>query len=234
MTTTISILNGNQLPSAFITIEALARVHEIVRQSDKEVGWMGQMVQEVDDKGMISLTLFNPYVPRQEVSGATTDIDADDIAKYALSVDNPDLIKWWGHSHVNMGVSPSGTDITTFNELVENDPDNPFVMTIHNKSHVTHCNIYLGKGLYINDADLHIDWDDEEMVESVAKELKDNVRDKVYVTPKFNQANGNYSGKSPSKRKSKRSGSGSNRKQLSHTTQQQRNVASNTVGFGYS
>lgn len=232
--TTISILNGNQLPSAFITIEALARVHEIVRQSDKEVGWMGQMIQEVDDKGMISLTLFNPYVPRQEVSGATTDIDAEGVAEYALSVKKPELIKWWGHSHVNMGVSPSGTDITTFNEHIEHDPDTPFVMTIHNKDNATYCNIYLGRGLYINDAGLHIDWNDSKMVKSVAKELKANVRDKVYVTPKFNQANGYNSGNTPSKRKSKRSGSRSNRKQLSHTTQQQRNVARNSVGFGYS
>ena len=231
--TTISILNGAQLPDCYITIDAMARVHEIVRQSDKEVGWMGQMIRRVNDNGMISLTLFNPYVPRQEVSGATTDIDAEGVAEYALAVKQPELIKWWGHSHVRMGTSPSGTDITTFNEHIEADPDNPFVMTIHNKDHETHCNIYLGGGLYINDAPLYVDWNNPKMVKSVEEELEANVREKVYGYVKPATPNGNSPGKPTSKGKGKRGRGRGNRKQLSVATQQERNAASNAMGFGF-
>lgn len=231
--TTISILNSSTIPEAYITLEALGRVNEIVRQSDKEVGWMGQMIRQEHKSGLITLTLFNPYVPRQIVSAATTDIDADGVAEYALAVKQPELIKWWGHSHVNMGITPSGTDMTTFHEHIENDPDNPFVMTIHNKERLTYCNIYIGGGLFVEDAALHVDWDDPEMVKSVEKELKANVTEKVYVTPKPNKANGYHTGGKTSKGKGKRSGSRSNRKQSSEPTKQERNAASNFVGFGF-
>ena len=231
--TTVTVLNERAIPDLFITLPALGKVHEIVRQSPKEVGWMGQMVREVDDKGLISLTLFNPYCPRQEVSGATTDIDAEGVAEYALAVKQPELIKWWGHSHVKMGVSPSGTDMTTFHEHIEHDPDVPFVMSIHNQMHETYCNIYIGGGVYAENVPLHIDWDNGDTVKEVAEELKLNVREKVYAIPKSPQTNGYNSGKPSGKGKGKRNRSGGNRKQSSVPTQQERNVIDNAVGFGF-
>jgi hypothetical protein len=191
------------------------------------------MIRHEDKKGLISLTLFNPYCPRQEVSGATTDIDAEGIADYALAVKQPELIKWWGHSHVNMDVSPSGTDMTTFHEHVENDYENPFIMTIHNKSHKTYCNIYLGHGMYAEDVSLHIDWDNPKMVKQVKKELKANVREKKYVAPKPSPANGYYTGNKIGNNNSQRGGSGGNRLQLSSTALAVRNAARNLVGFGF-
>ncbi len=231
--TTVTVLNQLAIPEAFITIDAMAKVTEIVRQSTKEVGWMGQMVREEHDNGMISLTLFNPYCPRQEVSGATTDLDADAVGEYALSVKQPELIKWWGHSHVNMCVDPSTTDMTTFYEHIEDDPDNPFVMTIHNKQHDSYCNIYLGGGVFAEAVSLHIDWQNPKVVKEVKAELKLNVREKKYVGAKLTKANGYRTSKKAGKGKGKRSGSGGNREQPSVATLQERNAICNLMGFGF-
>lgn len=229
--TTISLLCEDAVPHIFITVPAMSRVHEIVRQSKKEVGWMGQMIAGECTNDMKSLTLFNPYCPRQEVSGATTDIDAEGVAEYALKVKQPELIKWWGHSHVKMGVNPSGTDIETFEEHVEFDPDNPFVMTIHNKMGESYCNVYLGRGVYAKDVPLHIDWADAKMIKSVEKELKENVREKTYV--KSIATNGYRPGTTISHGKGKRGGNRGNGKSHSVGSKQERNAERNFLGFGF-
>lgn len=239
--THVKVLNENMIPQAFISAEAMARIREYVSQSPKEIGGMGQVQPTLHSNGMISLMLYNPYVPRQEVSGATTDLDPDgpgSFAEWAMKLEHPELVKWWWHSHVNMGTTPSGTDIKTFYEHIENDPDGRFVMTVHNKDHDDYCNIYLGAGMYAEEVPLTVHYPAMEgMKEDVAAELKANVREKIYAAgyqhsgAGFNAPNVHHSREIVSAGTGKRAGRGSGGQQLSDTALEERNVERNSMGL---
>lgn len=225
------------IPKVYITLEAMAKVREYVSQCDVEIGWMGCVRKEQDEEtGEITLTLYDAYAPSQEVSGATTDLDATGVAEYAMQTENPQDIRWWGHSHVNMGTSPSGTDMITFKEHVENLPryDDYFVMSIHNKRFETTCHLYVGNGMYLKDVPIIIDYGVDVSAE-VADEIKSNLRRKVMpkvTTGGAKNARLTKTNRSSTKRKagagkSTRTGSGSDRKSSGHDSSKNGNVERN-------
>lgn len=233
MTTKIEVLYPSYLPTVMISVAAMAKVQQYVAQSEKEVGWMGQMDISEGANGSPLYTLENPYAPAQEVSHATTDLDADGPGSFAdwfVKLGCPENVKWWGHSHVHMGVNPSGTDLKTFIEHTEHDPDNPFVMTIHNKRGEIYTNIYLGHGVYIEDGSIRINYGSPEIEKLVAEELLANVREKTYGVG-FNAPNGSNTNKQTGKGKGKRAGSGSNRKSRNKPASKERNAKRNAVGL---
>jgi hypothetical protein len=228
----IKILDEDQTPSVFISVGAMAKVQQYVQQSAKEVGWMGQVEYRDNGKGGKIITLVNPYAVAQEVTPSTTDLDATgkgSIAEWGMSLDKPELIKWWGHSHVNMGVSPSGTDMKTFVEHIENDPDEPFVMTIHNKKGAIYCNTYIGRGLYIEDMTLLINYGNDEITEQVAAELKANVREKTYA--QSTKTNGHHTNYGVSPYQSQHTWGRGSGKPSSTPPSKRRNAQSNLMGL---
>lgn len=229
----IKCLNDAWIPKLYISIEAMARVTLIVDSCEKEVGWMG-LVRNMESDGRPKLLLDRPYVPAQEVNGTTCDLDPTGKGSYfewcmSLPAEEQPLVKWWGHSHVNMGVAPSGTDMTTFWEHVENDPESPFVMTIHNKQGKSHANIYLGRGLYVSGVDLLLDYGIENIAEDVQKQLKENVREKTYV--KSYPSNGYNTGKQIGVYEGQRSWGGGYWQQPSEPVGKTGNAESNAMGL---
>lgn len=131
-----------------VSPEACAKMNTFIRCCSVEIGWLG-VVEEIGDVLFISdVLLFD-----QEVSASQTEIDADALADFwEECLTNPpagmtDLevmemlskIRFWGHSHVNMGVFPSGTDERTmhvqFAQMIEDSEQRPwFVRAIGNKS----------------------------------------------------------------------------------------------------
>lgn len=63
-------------------------------------------------------TVHEVYVPKQENTATSTDLDATEVAKLECAVmkDEGNLNFWW-HSHVNMAAFWSGTDTDTIEEL---------------------------------------------------------------------------------------------------------------------
>ena len=108
-------------PNIFITYYALAKMKQYVDQSDKEIGWLGY-VDKTDDGYVIS----DVFLIEQEVTSVTTELKEDALNKHASELikngqfDKLEKVKCWGHSHVNMGVTPSGTDDNTFEEYYKN------------------------------------------------------------------------------------------------------------------
>ena len=178
----IEVLDENQIPELFIAVDAMAMVQQYVAQCSKEIGWMGQIELTEREGESPMITLINPYAVPQEVSHTTTDLDADGIGEWALTLKSPETIKWWGHSHVNMACNPSSTDMITFNEHIENDPESPFIMTIHNKSGEMFTNFYLGHGLFAKNPPVRINYGNDIHQAAAEKHLKDNIREaKTYV-----------------------------------------------------
>ncbi|MBY0359596.1 MAG: hypothetical protein K2W82_16445 [Candidatus Obscuribacterales bacterium] len=102
-----------------ITPEAYKRMFLYVDIGQQEVGWLGTVTQLENGDFLIDQT----YLLEQEVSAVETELSTVGQAKLAEELiakatgddDLEDLnrLRFWGHSHVRMGVSPSGTDERT-------------------------------------------------------------------------------------------------------------------------
>lgn len=115
------------------------QIQYIIEASPKEVGWWG-LVEKMEDDYIVTAL----YVPQQEVTGTETDISADTMAALAMEIiksdKDPSKLYYWGHSHVNMGVSPSGQDETQVREYLETCP--VFIRGIYNKRGESKVDIY--------------------------------------------------------------------------------------------
>lgn len=101
-----------------------------------EVAWhgVGRRGNEEQNEYLIEDILVYP----QSVTGAYVDMDHEGYNKWIFdNRDNEQFanIRLQGHSHVNMPVSPSGTDLNHFKELLSGiAPDEFYICTIWNKS----------------------------------------------------------------------------------------------------
>ena len=108
------MLNVRISPVAFMKMQTL------VMGFDKEVGWFGL----VDKLGAEEYRVSDILVFPQYTSGAFIDDEQDDpleFRKWLDTLTDEEYVarRFWGHSHVNMGVSPSVTDTGMFKRFAE-------------------------------------------------------------------------------------------------------------------
>jgi len=125
---------GKPIPKLVLSSLAYKKQQALVQACDIEIGWLGYVDVEKDG----TLYVSDIFVPKQEVSGTTTDIDEEWLGQYGIRLAETEqgceqLTKmfYWGHSHVDMGTSPSGTDDKTMGQLGANCP--VFIRGIFNK-----------------------------------------------------------------------------------------------------
>ncbi len=110
-------LPGLKVPKILISDHAYRRMCLIVETAPKEVGWLGT----VDRLASGNFFIDEVFVPEQEVSGSET--DPTDEGQFNVMNELVEMgeegmkkierLRFWGHSHVHMGTSPSGTDENT-------------------------------------------------------------------------------------------------------------------------
>lgn len=114
-------------------------IQHIVASQPQEIGWLGLV--ETKDYGYLVTDL---YIPEQTVSAAETDIDQDAMAALAIEIDeaglDPSKLLYWGHSHVNMAVSPSHQDEEQVAAFIENA--SLFIRGIYNKHGDAKVDVY--------------------------------------------------------------------------------------------
>lgn len=104
-------------PWVIITPKAYQQMLLYVEIADKEVGWMGTVSRLENNCFLIEET----FLLEQEVSAVETELSVEGCSKLADELllrgeegfDLLNKIRFWGHSHVRMGTSPSGTDEST-------------------------------------------------------------------------------------------------------------------------
>lgn len=114
------------------TGEAYAKMTLLVQTSEKEVGWHGVCTRENEDVYVIRDILVYP----QKAKAAFVESDDNRIAEWVSSLDDDTInnMRMQGHSHVNMGVSPSGKDIMCENDFLSQlGKDDFYVFLIWNK-----------------------------------------------------------------------------------------------------
>ena len=119
-------------PIIKINATALMKMRLYCAESSEEVGWLCYVRKD----GNV-YTISDTVMVEQETSAVTADLHEEGLQKLASKLikegkeDLLDLVKGWGHSHVNMAVSPSGTDDETFEQFYQHCPF--FIRIICNK-----------------------------------------------------------------------------------------------------
>lgn len=133
-------LEDIEKPQIYITLEAYTKMRLLVNKLDTEVGWYGLVEKHSTEKKYVIKDIL---VYPQQVSGATCTQDEDEMFNFEMSLTDEQVNqkRFQGHSHVNMGVSPSGVDETFYEELLTQVTDY-FIVMITNKKEENHIRFY--------------------------------------------------------------------------------------------
>ncbi len=124
-------------PEVRIDYLVYQKVMHWVKNTNYEVSGLGKVV--VKDN---VLRVVDAILLPQKNTHTSSDIEPEDICKamYLLK-DTPGDLRWWWHSHVNMGVFWSGTDHSTMKDLAK---QGWFLNTVFNKKSETRTAIQMG------------------------------------------------------------------------------------------
>lgn len=127
-------------PIVFVSPQAIAEMQKYVDICEDEIGWLG-FVRKHETKEFDYYVIESTLLFGQEVHGATTEISPESLGEIANDiiqedqengVDKVNRLRMWGHSHVNMEVSPSGQDNSQMEKFKENNVPY-FIRIITNK-----------------------------------------------------------------------------------------------------
>ena len=117
-------------PKVYYTSLAYWKLKTLVDQCSTELGWHGT-VQRLENNIFI---IEDIYVYPQTVTGTTVTADTEEYAKWkmTLSDEQYNSLRYFGHSHVNMGCFASGTDLTLQQDYLKTLPDKEFyIFRVH-------------------------------------------------------------------------------------------------------
>lgn len=121
------------LPKAqlYITAEAYVKILLYVRDTSTEIAWHGTVVRD-KNAFLIKDVMLYP----QTLAAATVTTDQERYNEWIINLDDNthNQLRFQGHSHVNFGATPSGTDLDYYNQILQVLPDNDFyIFMIINK-----------------------------------------------------------------------------------------------------
>lgn len=131
----VELLNQENRYRLYFSQEAYDKMRLYVELCQDEIGWLGYVDKLENDTGYFVSDVF---LVKQEVHGTTTELDPNGIMEHYSSLTDEqqrtfvDKCRLWGHSHVNMGVTPSGQDDTQGKALSE-DANDFYIRLITNK-----------------------------------------------------------------------------------------------------
>ena len=167
---------------AKVIFEPLAwcKQNSLISEFNKEVAWHGVAVRG-EEPGVFIIKDILVYP--QEVTGATVTTDQELYQTWLMSHDDEvfNNIRYQGHSHVNMGTSPSGVDNNLYDSILEQLDDTMFyIFMIWNKRGEKTVKIYdLMENVFYDTTDVTIEIAGMQGFKENAKEM---VADRV-VTP---------------------------------------------------
>lgn len=176
---TETILTYSFSPKILITPEAFKKMFLYVDIATEEVGWLGTVRRDKNN-----FIIEDCFLLEQEVSSVETLISPNDFADFAQSMmeeGHPtELIKdirFWGHSHVNFGTSPSKVDEDQMDIFGEHEVD-WFIRGILNKKERMEFSVFMyNLGIVVKDVPwrIYYDIDTEDLREEIKKEIDEKV-----------------------------------------------------------
>ena len=129
--------SGDDKATVLFSPDAYIKMWMLLQDFSSEVAWHGvayRLGTETEREYLINDIVVYP----QEVSGTTVEMDTEKYALWLMENDEDERfanIHMQGHSHVNMGTTPSGVDLGHQEEILQQLGDEDFyIFMIYNKS----------------------------------------------------------------------------------------------------
>ena len=128
-------------PQVFITSEAYIKMRTLVDKTSTELGWYG-FVSKLPGLNNVYV-IEDIIVYPQKVTGATCEQDEDRMFEFEMSLTTEQVRarRFQAHSHVNMGVTPSGVDEAFYQDLLSQVRDY-YIIMVTNKRGDNHIRFY--------------------------------------------------------------------------------------------
>ena len=140
----------------WLTQEAYQKIVALVTGFSDEVAWHGSVTRMGDNEFIIE----DIFVYPQTVTGSTVTTDQATYTKwlYGLDDDTFNSIRMQGHSHCNMGVSPSSVDDKHRQQILDQlEKDMFYIFMVWNKSLSIHTLIYdMQRNVLYEDKDVEV------------------------------------------------------------------------------
>lgn len=119
-------------PTVYITTQAYTKMRMLVDKTTTEIGWYGTVTKVPGLTGVYVIEDIIVYP--QKVTGATCEQLDDKMFEFEMSLttDQVNHKRFHGHSHVNMGTTPSGVDEQFYHDILTQVTDF-FIITVTNK-----------------------------------------------------------------------------------------------------
>ena len=128
----MKVFNKNKYPKIKIvfTDTAYTKIKQLINNIDKEVAWHNTVEKMGENKYVITNTLVYPQV----IQSAHVEADYEKYADWLFNLPDSKFnkLRAQGHSHVNMRVQPSGTDLKNQQEIMTQVKDY-YIFMILNK-----------------------------------------------------------------------------------------------------
>lgn len=197
------LLNLN--PYISIDHKDLEAIRHIVDIAPQEAQWFCRLDRTNTTPGTLEYRVYEMYIPEQICSAAQVESDPMMMVRMFQELQSEhgnqgasEIMKnmtVWCHSHVNMGVSPSGQDVKQFAEQCKNAIDakqtTPQMMMIFNKKDMYYCKLYDPEiGLVFENIPMKITGYDFSNITSQAKDkFKKPVAKKAFPTVRSSTSN---------------------------------------------
>ena len=140
----------SEYPTIVLSEKAHVDISLLVSKVETEVGWFGMV--DFTDKN--EFYIYDIIIPEQQCHGATTEMEPrqifdafqaiiaeDAVKKIPLHESRVRKVRYWGHSHVNGPVNPSGQDDKQMTEFGAMNVEY-MIRGIHNKKGDTRFDVY--------------------------------------------------------------------------------------------
>lgn len=198
---TKSFSSGKEEATVWFTPVAWAKMVMLIKEFDKEVAWHGVAFRS-DNAEANEYIIKDILVYPQEVTQATVEMDTEKYSQWLIdNIDDERFndIRMQGHSHVNMGVTPSSVDSIHQEEILNMLGDDDFyIFMIWNKSFASFSKIYdMRKNILFENSDVTVKiLGESEDLDEFIKTAKDMVKSKIttYNTGSAAHGNNGYGG----------------------------------------
>lgn len=166
------------------TTKAWIKMRSLVDSFSSEVQWHGTVMRKNENTFVVKDILIFPH----EVTGTTVVSNQEGYEEWLNDLDDEtfNACRFHGHSHVNMGVTPSGVDMNYRHNVLDNfglpndTTDLFYIFLITNKRGEISAEIYdlQNNALYsTNEIDVDVVVDEDEYLSEFISEAKSVVKD---------------------------------------------------------
>lgn len=168
-------------PTVYITTQAYTKMRMLVDKTTTEIGWYGTVTKVPGLTGVYVIEDIIVYP--QKVTGATCEQLDDKMFEFEMSLttDQVNHKRFHGHSHVNMGTTPSGVDEQFYHDILTQVTDF-FIITVTNKRNEYTTRVYdMEHNILFTDVPISVIDDEGLELDSWYEESKKQLEEPIVV-----------------------------------------------------